>query len=344
MGSLSSKSGAETEPKTTTDSMLQLSLRSATNGFKNVSKFASTFGSKYAAIRTISIVSAAGVSKLRELPSLVPVDSTWYMPNSPQNGLREYLEERLSADTVFFDIDAIKDPASPYPHMLPSAEDFDKSVSKLGIKNGDSLLIYDNQGIFSSCRAAWMFEVFGHDISKINLLNTYPIYKETNNAVDNDTFESESPLAESDYKHAKFDKTKVIDYEELLELVKAEKIGPEYTLLDARSTPRFTGEAPEPRAGLSSGHVPGAISVPFTDLLGSIKDGFLSQTRLQIYFQAKGIDDSKPFIVMCGTGVTACILKYGLEIAGLGQKGIRVYDGSWTEWAQRAEPEYIQKV
>jgi thiosulfate/3-mercaptopyruvate sulfurtransferase len=124
--------------------------------------------------------------------------------------------------------------------------------------------------------------------------------------------------------------------------VEEDKIGSEVTLVDARSGPRFTGEAPEPRAGLSSGHIKDSINLPFTDLLTPQK-AFLSKMSLKNILKETNIDDSKPIIVMCGTGVTACVIRCAMQLAGLDSSKIAVYDGSWTEWAQRAPSKHIVK-
>jgi thiosulfate/3-mercaptopyruvate sulfurtransferase len=105
-------------------------------------------------------------------------------------------------------------------------------------------------------------------------------------------------------------------------------------ILDARAKGRFDGTAPEPRPGLPSGHMPGAKSVPFNELLNAdftMKDAATLRAR----FAAAGADGTTPIVTSCGTGVTACILALGLRQAGLGDAAI--YDGSWTEWAGRPE-------
>jgi thiosulfate/3-mercaptopyruvate sulfurtransferase len=105
-------------------------------------------------------------------------------------------------------------------------------------------------------------------------------------------------------------------------------------VLDARAAGRFTGAVPEPRAGMRSGHIPGSISLPYTELLHA--DGtFRSAGEVRGRFEAAGIDGSQPVVTSCGSGVTACILTLGLRVAGFPEGA--VYDGSWTEWGGRAD-------
>ncbi|GMG56518.1 unnamed protein product [Ambrosiozyma monospora] len=305
--------------------------------------------------RNLSVIPPAQVATFfkNNEGKTIPIDASWYMPNVPINPFHEFMKQRLNSDSIFFDIEKIRDTTSPYPHMLPSKELFEKEVSELGIKPDSSLLIYDQQGIFSACRAAWMFEIFGHDSDKINILNTYPSYLQSfsdpnlvmkmHDAGSKSATELvtvPSPHPKSDYK-ADFQKHKVVTFDELKKLVTEDKIGSEYTLIDARGTQRFTGESPEPRAGLPSGHIKNAINLPFTDLLTPNKQ-FLSYPTLLNVVKSKGIDESKPIIVSCGTGVTACVVRSALQIIGFNSDNIAVYDGSWTEWAQRA-PELVVK-
>lgn len=307
--------------------------------------------------RSVSIVPPSQITGLLKDSgkNVIPIDCSWYMPNVPIVAFHEFMKRRLGDKAVFFDIDQIKDYSSKYPHMLPNGKEFAEKVSELGIKNDDDILLYDQQGIFSVCRAAWMFEIFGHDTNKIHILNTFPGYiqsfgnpnlvlkiHEAETFINDNLTTQPTTLPPSNYKVDKFDKNQVISYEELLELVQNGKIGKEFELIDARSTKRFTGEDPEPRPGLSSGHIPGAKSLPFTNLLTPTKS-LLSSMSLKSEFKNIKIDDSKPIIVMCGTGVTACVIRTGLLAAGLGQNGIIVYDGSWTEWGQRAPTELIIK-
>lgn len=305
--------------------------------------------------RMLSVIPPAIVDSFYEKnkENIIPVDASWYMPNVPITAFHEFMKNRF-VGAVFLDIDEVKDSTSQFPHMLPSKEEFETIVSKLGIKNDSVLLFYDQQGVFSLCRAVWMFEIFGHDLSKLNILNTYPAYKKSHSdpnlvmkvhgketLVDNNLFTKETPYPPSNYK-ATMNEKKVVTYEQLLELVKSDKIGSEYNLIDARSGPRFTGEAPEPRPGLSSGHIKNAINIPFSEVLTPDK-AFLSAMTLKSIFKEKKIDDSKPIIVMCGTGVTACLVRCALQLAGYNSENIAVYDGSWTEWAQRAPAELIVK-
>lgn len=90
--------------------------------------------------------------------------------------------------------------------------------------------------------------------------------------------------------------------------------------------------------GLSSGHIPYSTSVPISDLLDPDTKTLLPASELQAVFKSKGVDPSKPIISSCGTGVTAAVIDAALTEAGFPTQQKRIYDGSWTEWAQRVKP------
>mmetsp|Transcript_2652 Transcript_2652/g.3116 ORF Transcript_2652/g.3116 Transcript_2652/m.3116 type:complete len:335 (+) Transcript_2652:92-1096(+) len=313
--------------------------------------------------KVIRIVSPSGFRALLSSSSnhsrVIPIDASWYMPNSPFNGKDQFLNEDRIKSAAFFDLDSICLPDSQYPHMLPPYSVFNKSMSDLGIRRNDTLVVYDKSGIFSSPRAAWNLSLHGHD--KVYLLNNYNTYKKyeypvemkkvTSLSTQSDSEISEyEPISEENVKENY--RNQVIDYEELLELVQSGKLDEEYITFDARSSDRFSGASPEPRPGLSSGHIPSSLSLPFSKVLNQSDNTYKTKEELiELFKQDFGIDFSKPnptngkkIIVMCGTGVTAVILRLALESVIQCNVPIRVYDGSWTEWAQRAPSQYIVKT
>lgn len=276
------------------------------------------------------------LSAARSGPRIIPIDGSWYMPNSPRNPLAEFEKLRLQ-DARLFDLDSVKDPASPYPHMLPSLGDFNKAMGKLGIEKDDRLLVYDRVGNFSAPRVAWTLQTFGHD--NVYLLDNFPRYQAC--AYPLERF-NQTSAPETQYESSDFDSNAVLSFDQFVDIVSQRSRGQGYTVLDARSSGRFSGQEPEPRVGLSSGHAPGALNLPFSQVLTQ-ENTFLRKDELVKIFEGLGLDAEKPTVVMCGTGVTACILKAALDKAGFNKGGVQVYDGSWTEYAQRAGPELIVK-
>lgn len=232
-------------------------------------------------------------TKISTAPRVIPVCAAWFLPNDPQGrtGHQVFKEQRIPS-ARFFDLDAVKDHDSPYPHMLPTAEGFAEAMRKLGIRRDDEVVVYDTKelGIFSAPRVGWTFQVSGHP--GVHLLNNFRLHNKEG----------------------------------------AEEV----QVLDARSRGRWAGTDPEPRPGLSSGHMPGSISIPHSELLDPKTGALLSGEELRRVFQSKGVKEDKPIISSCGTGVTAAVIDAALGEAKYGREDDRrLYDGSWTEWAQR---------
>jgi thiosulfate/3-mercaptopyruvate sulfurtransferase len=268
-------------------------------------------------------------SKISTAPRTVPLCATWFLPNDDRSGLQTFREKRIP-NARFFDLDKVIDKRSPYPHMLPSATDFAKAMSSLGIRRDDTVVVYDSYelGIFSAPRVGWTLKAFGHD--SVHVLNNFKLWVEEGYPTETGEFYDVDTCV---YPIPQFDPSKVISFEEVREVVKDyNKEGAEgVQILDARSWGRWTGKDPEPREGLSSGHMPGSISVPVSELLDPVTKAILPAEKLRKIFEAKGIDPKRPIINSCGTGVTAAVIDAALSEAEYGDESTRrLYDGSWT--------------
>ncbi|RAH77729.1 thiosulfate sulfurtransferase [Aspergillus japonicus CBS 114.51] len=279
-------------------------------------------------------------TKISTAPRVVPLCAAWFMPNDPEGrkGIDIFRNHRIPG-ARFFDLDAVKDHESPYPHMLPTAETFAEAMSELGIRRDDEVVVYDSAevGIFSAPRVGWTLRVFGHP--RVHVLNNYKLW--VAEGFPTETGEPQQP-EKTNYPVPTYDSKLVIPYRELKEIAKEHRKegAKEVEILDARSYGRWAGTDPEPRPGLSSGHIPGSKSLPFQELLDPETKTFLPGPELRKIFESKDIDTSKSIISSCGTGVTATIIETALAEAEYGEPNLRrVYDGSWTEWAQRVKPE-----
>lgn len=268
-------------------------------------------------------------SKISTAPRTVPLCASWFLPNSPLKGLETFREKRIPA-ARFFDLDKVIDKRSPYPHMLPSASDFAKAMSALGIRRDDTVVVYDSHelGIFSAPRVGWTLKAFGHD--SVHVLNNFKLWVEEGYPTESGEFWDVDTCV---YPIPELDPSKVIDYEEVREVAEDyNKEGAEgVQILDARSKGRWSGKESEPRPGLESGHMPGSISVPVSELLDPVSKTILPGDKLKEIFLAKGIDPERKIITSCGTGVTAAVIDAALSEAGFGDESKRrLYDGSWT--------------
>ncbi|KAH3902355.1 related to Thiosulfate sulfurtransferase TUM1 [Saccharomycodes ludwigii] len=275
------------------------------------------------------------------LPSkqrVIPVDSSWYMPNMNRNGKEEYLKGPRLPNAVYFDIDDIKNHNLPYPHMLPDLQTFNKKMSELGLLPSDILIVYDNIGNFSSPRCAWTLTTLGH--KDVYLLNTFAEYKALNLPLEYNVLLSANRFPKTNYESV-IDHTEeqVVTYEEMERLFKDHLLKTKYNVYDARSLGRYLGKCPEPRPNFPSGHIPGTLSLPFTTVVDNKKFNKFDdskeeiQNKINTFLKENNFppyDPTKPTICMCGTGVSGVIIKTALENSGI--KNIKLYDGSWTEW------------
>tara|TARA_B100000401_G_C52716722_1_gene676578 strand:+ start:201 stop:1025 length:825 start_codon:yes stop_codon:yes gene_type:complete len=222
----------------------------------------------------------------------------------------------------FFDLKGnFSDTSSPFPNTMPSEEQFERECKKLGINQDSTLIVFDNKGIYSSPRIWWMFKIMGHD--KVSVLNG-GLPEWVNKGFS--TCRREIKIYELGNFKAHFHTRFVKRYEDILNTI----LSNTYTIVDARSEGRFNGTEKEPRASLKSGNIPNSVNIPFKTVLENGK--FKSAAQLKKIFNAKCLG-SKDLIFTCGSGLTACIILLASELAY--KKSQFVYDGSWTEWAEK---------
>lgn len=268
-----------------------------------------------------ALVSTDWLAENLGAPDLRVVDASYYLPGEGLDPRQEFEAQHIPG-AVFFDIDAIKDPDSELPHMLPPPHIFSSKVRRLGLGDGLRLVIYDQRGIFSAPRVWWTFRAFGHEEVAV-LDGGLPKWLNEGRPVE----EGEARPEERHFT-ARLNGLLVRDRAQLLANLadRAEQV------LDARSRARFEGGAPEPRAGLRGGHIPGSRNLPFNEIVDPRSQTLLDDDALRARFAAAGIDPGRPVVTSCGSGVTAAVLALGLH--RIGHRDVAVYDGSWSEWGQ----------
>jgi len=267
------------------------------------------------------LVSTEWLAASLDVPGLIVFDATKYLPTDGKDGAEEFARAHIPG-AGFFDIDVIADPDTALPHMVPSPGRFERLMGELGVSNSSRIVFYDQKGIASAPRGWWMMGLFGHDQAFV-LDGGLPKWLREGRPV-----EAGPPMTpEPATFQATFRAARLRGIGDMLALA-------DDLVLDARPAGRFAGSAPEPRAGLPSGHIPGSRNVPSSSLLNP--DGtMLDPASLRAAFAGVGADGTRPVVTSCGSGVTATILSLGLLRAGLPQGA--VYDGSWTEWAGRPD-------
>ena len=266
----------------------------------------------------VPLVSVQWLAAHIDDPDLVVLDATFHPVAAPPPpaGLTGPV---FLPHARIFDFDArICDESSSLPHMMPSAESFEREVRALGVNEGSRVVIYDRIGVFSSPRGWWMFKAMGHDgvavldgglpawhAAQLPLAAAPAVVRAPGNFV-----ARPRPGSFCDAEHV----LRAIDDRQAL-------------VLDARPEGRFLGRDPEPRPGLRSGHMPNAVNLPFFTL--QERGRMRSPEELARLFQSK-VSGSPELVLSCGSGVTACVLALGASLAGY--SNLTVYDGSWSEW------------
>lgn len=257
------------------------------------------------------------------LGSVRVVDGSWHMPAEARDGRAEYLQRHVPG-AVFFDIDHVADHDTDLPHMLPTPEAFAQAAGELGLSRDADIVVYDVHGIRSAARVWWTLRAMGYDKVRVLDGGLRKWLAEGRPVEAGDVVPSPAAVA------PRFDPDLVRSAAD----VKAVLQSGSAQMLDARSAARFRGEAPEPRAGLRSGHMPGAANLPWEQVIA--EDGTLRPAvELKSVFEQAGVDLARPIVTTCGSGVTASVL--ALALARLGRDRTAVYDGSWSEWGGLAD-------
>jgi thiosulfate/3-mercaptopyruvate sulfurtransferase len=270
-----------------------------------------------------SLVGTTWLAEHLGAPDVKVIDATWFLPTVPRDARAEHEAAHIPG-AVFYDIDDIADEDSPLPHMLPSPAKFASRVRRLGLGDGTRIVAYDNNNFSASARAWWMFRAFGHEEVAV-LDGGLAKWRAEGRPVDD---------AKVTPKEAHFTARQNNLLLRDLEQVRANLVSRRDQVIDARSAGRFAGTEPEPRPRLRGGHIPGSLSLPYTELIA--EDGtFLPESGLRRRFEASGLKLKRPAVTSCGSGVTAAIL--ALALHRLGAADAAVYDGSWTEWGGRSD-------
>jgi Rhodanese-related sulfurtransferase len=231
------------------------------------------------------------------------IDCSWHMPQAKRDGFTEYKINHIPG-AIFFDLDLNSKKDTELPHMLVKINDWREIVSKMGIKNNDKIIIYDNSDVASACRCWFNFIYFGHNSKLVHVLNG-GLRKWI---VENRKVTTQLPKIEiSNYNC--LEKNELVKNKNLVDQnIEVQK----FKIIDARSKERFEGKVPEPRKGLRSGSIKNSFCIPFNECLNENKT-FKDKEELENIFRScLGNYSENNIVFSCGSGVTACVLALSL--------------------------------
>jgi len=270
------------------------------------------------------LVSTAWLAGRINAPDVRVVDASWYLPNMNRDPRAEYAAAHIPR-ALFFDIDDLSDEKNPLPHMLAPAPKFASRMRKLGLGDGNMIVVYDSAGVYSSPRAWWMLRAMGHE-DVVVLDGGLPKWRREGRPL-----EDMSAMPFARHFTARPNNALVRDFRQMT--ANLDSHGEQ--VIDARGIPRFKAIEPEPRAGTRGGHIPGSLNVPYTEL--TAEDGTLKPAEeLRRIFAAHRVDLSRHSVTTCGSGITAAIVMLAMTVAGA--HNIALYDGSWAEWGASDAP------
>ncbi|HKB34751.1 MAG TPA: sulfurtransferase [Candidatus Dormibacteraeota bacterium] len=250
------------------------------------------------------------------------IDFRWYLiagraqgalPDS--NGRDAYLGGHIPG-AVFVDLDAVTGTRGGGRHPLPAAWQVQDEMQKAGVDDATKVVVYDDAGGSVAARLWFLLGWFGHSARAVldGGLQAWgePLESRVPSVV-RGTFRSRPP-----------DRTRILDFEAVQQLV-------DVPLIDARVGERYRGEKEpvDPKAG----HIPGALSAPWTENLG-VDGRFKSAGELRDRYTDLGTEGGA--VVYCGSGVNACHDLLAMELAGVPNG--RLYAGSWSDWSNRDAP------
>jgi len=270
------------------------------------------------------LVSTAWLAQEIGAADLRIFDATLYMPAEQRDARALYRHAHLPT-ARFFDVDVVADPDSTLPHMVPTPARFEHLLGELGVSRQHRVVFYDQKGLASSARGWWMMRLYGHDGVAV-LDGGLPKWVAEQRPVEGGEPAAVAPATfRPDFR--------AVALRGIGDVLANLENGREL-VLDARAAGRFTAQVPEPRPGMRSGHIPGSVNLPYTELLAADQT-MLAPPALRARLARAGVDGRRPVVTSCGSGITACILTLAMVQAGLPAGA--VYDGSWSEWGGRAD-------
>ncbi|MBX3708282.1 MAG: sulfurtransferase [Gammaproteobacteria bacterium] len=268
------------------------------------------------------LINAAQLDKFRKSQKNITIlDASWHLPTENRSAKEEFLAHHI-AGARFLDLNDFHDHDTSLPNMLIRNEKVvSERIGLQGITNDHKVIFYDNSKLHTSCRALWMFKIFGHHPNQLYILDGgYEAWEKYGGKIESGPVRNVGIKSYTVNFQAWLIRTLV--------QMKTNLHHPAEQVVDLRHPVRYAG-GQEPKIGLRSGHIPGSFCFPFFTMFES--DGrWKPIEKIRKQLTGIGVDLSSPIITTCGSGITSAILNFALDLMSHSQQAL--YDGSWTEW------------
>ena len=211
----------------------------------------------------------------------------------------------------------------PVMGLVPDKDHLATLMSQSGIKPGDTLVAYDDEGGGKAARFIYTLDIIGH--KKYALLNGglhawanegHPLESSPNKKPPSEyaISISTSPVATKDYIQSHLGTSEV-------------------QVVDARSPEEYQGTK---KFAARGGHIPGAINLDWVNLMNPQRNLRLKNSdELKEMLQTLGLSYDKPTVVYCQTHHRSALTYFALK--NLGFTDVKGYPGSWSEWGNSTD-------
>lgn len=218
------------------------------------------------------------------------------------------------------------DLVDPIKRDIVSKENFEEMMSRLGIDNNTTVILYGDHNNWFAAWGAWVFHIYGHE--NVRIMDGG---REKWEAERRPTTSRASSFSASSYQVQQTNDHLRTNLADVLAIAEGNVDG---VLVDIRSPQEYSGQVIAPEGiqelAIRAGHIPGAVNVPWGTVVNPDDGTFRSADELKQIYAEKGIDGSKPIVTYCRIGERSSHTWFVLsEILGYEVKN---YDGSWTEY------------
>jgi thiosulfate/3-mercaptopyruvate sulfurtransferase len=277
------------------------------------------------------LISADSLAQRLDDPTLRIIDTTVVGTYNGETGEIDFQsgrgmwEQGHIPGSEHVDLNELSDPESPFGYTLPSPEDFSERMSALGVGPDTEVVVYEFLPTMWATRLWWMLRVFGFDAVRV-LDGGFKAWSEGGHPVSTEPPPERAPGR----FEAQFRPELIADTAQVEEWVATGK----GSLVNGLPEGMFRGEGSINYS--RPGRIPGSVNAPSIAMVDPESFCFLPPEELRERFAEAGLlEEGRPVITYCGSGIAATMTTFGLALAG--REDVALYDGSMEEWTHDPE-------